>query len=102
MLCSGYVARAHTKQLTELARQKSFSVVAQNKYKGKFLTALKGTSRNAAAFLKPFYVQQGQIFYCLLQAGTNPKGFTSSVKSYEHTMHVIFSPEMTNSVISTL
>ena len=56
MLCGGHVARAHTKQLTELARQKSFSVVAQDKYKGKLLTALKGTSRNVAAFLKPFYV----------------------------------------------
>lgn len=36
MLCGGHMARAHTKQLSELSKQKSFSTAIQNVYKKTF------------------------------------------------------------------
>ena len=87
MLCGGHVARAHTKQLTELARQKSFTVANQDKYKKKFpgVTTVKchcpkRHHKKCGCISKAFLrAARTNFFYCLLQAGTDPKAFESSL-----------------------
>ena len=86
MLCGGHIARAHTKQLTEMARQKSFSVANQDSYK-KFpaVTAVKchcpkRHSKKCGCFSKAFLRgARTNFFYCLLQAETDPEAFASSL-----------------------
>ena len=87
MLCGGHIARAHTKQLIEFARQKSFSVHNQDTYKKKFpaVTTAKchcpnRHSKKCGCFSKTFLRGARTIFfYCLLQAGTDPEAFVSSL-----------------------
>ena len=87
MLCGGHIARAHTKQLTEIARQKSFSVANQDTYKKRFpaVTTVKchcpkRHSKKCGCFSKAFIrAARTNFFYCLLQAGTDPKAFESSL-----------------------
>ena len=87
MLCGGHIARAHTKQLNELARQKSFSAANQDSYKKRFpaVTTVKCHCpkrhfKKCGCFSKVFIrAARTNFFYCLLQAGTDPNAFASSL-----------------------
>ena len=85
MLCGGHVARAHTKQLGELSRQKSFSVAMQDIHKKKFpdvqtvkCHCSKRHAKNRGCLSKSFIRgARTNFFYCLLQAEKNPDFFAS-------------------------
>jgi len=85
MLCGGHVARAHTKRLGELAKQKCFSPALQDIYKEKFPDVLtvkchcpKRHSKNCGCLTKTFLRgARTNFFYCLIQAETNPSAFAS-------------------------
>ena len=85
MLCGGHVARAHTKQLGEIAKQKSFSPTLQDTYKAKFpdvekvkCHCPKRHSKKCGCLSKSFIRgARTNFFYCLLQAETDPDAFAS-------------------------
>ena len=85
MLCGGHIARAHTKQLTEFARQKLFQYVTKTHIRSSLLLPLqnavvqKDIPKSVAAFLNHFTWSKNNFFYCLLQAETDPEGFASSL-----------------------
>ena len=85
MLCGGHVARAHTKHLGEVAKQKSFSEVTQDMLKKKFpaVTSVKchcpkRHRKNCGCISKSFLRgARTNFFYCLLQAETDPEIFAA-------------------------
>ena len=85
MLCGGHVARAHTKHLGEISKQKSFSATMQDMYKAKFPDVLtvkchcpKRHSKKCGCISKSFIRgARTNFFYCLLQAEKDPNAFAS-------------------------
>ena len=98
MLCGGHVARAHTKLLGEVAKQKSFSETKQDSLKKDFpdVTRVKchcpkRHKKTVIVFQNLFYVEPGPTFFivsckqkliqkflqivCLFQANTMPVTF---------------------------
>jgi len=85
MLCGGHVARAHTKHLSEVAKQKAFSETMKDALKGKYpdVTTVKchcpkRHKKNCGCFSKSFLRgARTNFFYCLLQAETDPQIFAT-------------------------
>ena len=85
MLCGGHVARAHTKHLGEISKQKSFSATMQDMYKARFPDVLtvkchcpKRHSKKCGCISKSFiHGARTNFFYCLLQAEKDPNAFAS-------------------------
>ena len=83
MLCGGHVARAHTKHLREIAKQKSFSETVPDALKEKVLevTTVKShcpkRHKKKCGFLSKSLLcgAQTNFFYCLLQAETDSQCF---------------------------
>ena len=69
MLCGGHVARAHTKHLGEVAKQKSFSEVTQNMLKKKFpaITSVKchcpKTHRKNCGCISKFFLHGARTIF---------------------------------------
>ena len=90
MLCGRHVARAHSKQLGEYAKQKAFSAAIQDTHKKKFpnVTSVKchcpkRHSKNCGCLSKAFLRSaRTNFFYCLLQAEKDPKVFASRMRIY--------------------
>ena len=69
MLCGGHVARAHSKHLGEVAKQKSFSEVTQNMLKKKFpaVTSVKchcpKTHRKNCGCISKFFLHGARTIF---------------------------------------
>ena len=93
------MARAHTKHLGELAKQKSFSPALLDVYKDKFPDVVtvkchcpKRHSKQCGCLTKSFlHGARTNFFYCLIQAGTDPSAFASRLlvlgKYHAHDVH---------------
>ena len=88
ILCGGHVARAHTKRLGDLAKQKSFSPTLQDSYKKEFPEVStvkchcpKRHSKNCGCLSKSFIRgARTNFFYCLLQSETDPECFAGRLR----------------------